>query len=75
MEDKRKLIEEIKELERELYIKRSKLASAEAMGQEKLAGGVDVEELRKAIKDLINLIGKHSKGGNSVEDIRKERDR
>jgi hypothetical protein len=82
MEDKQKLqfIEEIKQLERELYLKKSKLASAEAMEygttRPTLVGsGMCVEEWKKAIKELIDLIGMHSKGGNSVEDVQKERDR
>jgi len=82
MEDKQKLqfIEEIKQLERELYLKKSKLASAEAMKygitRPTLVGsGMHVEEWKKAITELISLIGKHSKGGNSVEDVQKERDR
>jgi len=82
MEDKQKLqfIEEIKQLERELYLKKSKLASAEAMEygitRPTLVGsGMRVEEWKKAITELINLIGIHSRGGNSVEDVQKERDR
>jgi len=34
-----------------------------------------VEEWKKAISELIKLIGQSSTGGDSVEDIRKERDR
>lgn len=80
MEDKQKLIEEIKQLERELYLRRSKLASAEAMeyGVTRpalLGRGADVEEWKKAIKELICLIGMHSPGGDSVEDIQSERNR
>ncbi len=82
MEDKQRLqfIEEIKQLERELYLKKSKLASAEAMEygvtRPTLVGkGACVEEWKKAISELINLIGMHSMGGDSVEDVQKERDR
>jgi len=82
MEEKEKaqFVEEIKQLERELYIKKSKLASKEAMGsgvpRPSLIGtGVRVEEWKKAITELINLIGMHSSGGNSVEDVQKERER
>jgi hypothetical protein len=80
MEEKERnlLIEEIKQLERELYLKRSKLASKEAMeyGVTRpglIGSGLNVEEWKKAITELINLIGMHSSGGNSVEDVRAER--
>lgn len=82
MEDKQKLqfIEEVKQLERELYLKKSKLASAEAMeyGATRptlIGSGVHVKEWKQAITELINLIRIHSRGGNSVEDVQKERDR
>ena len=82
MEDKQKLeiIEEIKQLERELYLKKSKLASAEAMEYgitrpTLIGSGMSGKEWKKAITELINLIGMQSKGGNSVEDVQKERDR
>lgn len=82
MEEEQKLqsIEEIKRLERELYLKKSKLASVEAMeygvtDPTLVGSGACVETWRKAITELINLIGMHSKGGNSVEDVQKERDR
>ncbi len=82
MEDEQKLkfIEEIKQLERELYLKKSKLASAEAMEYgitrpTLIGSGACIEEWKKAITELINLIGMHSEGGNSVEDVQKERDR
>jgi hypothetical protein len=80
MEEKERnlLIEEIKQLERELYLKRSKLASKEAMEYgvtrpDLIGSGLNVEEWKKAITELINLIGMHSSGGNSVEDVRAER--
>jgi hypothetical protein len=68
MEDKEReqLIEEIKKLERELYLKRSKLRELV---------GVDVKELERVIDELISQIGMISIGGNSVEDIRVERGR
>jgi len=81
MEAKKKLemLEEIKRIERELYLKKSKLASIEAMeygGTEHPVGsGLNVEEWKKAISELIKLIGQSSTGGDSVEDIRKERER
>lgn len=82
MEEKERiqLIEEIKQLERELYLKKSKLASKEAMEYGAtfttlIGSGVRVEEWKKAITKLIDLIGMHSTGGNSVEDVQKERER
>jgi hypothetical protein len=68
MEDKEReqLIEEIRKLERELYLKRSKLREL---------SGVDVKELERVIDELISQIGMISIGGNSVEDIRVERGR
>jgi hypothetical protein len=68
MEDKEReqLIEEIKKLELELYLKRSKLREL---------SGVDVKELERVIDELISQIGMISIGGNSVEDIRVERGR
>jgi len=82
MEPKEKLqmIEEIKRMERELYLKRSKLASTEAMEygatRPSLIGqGLNADDWKKALSELINLIGMHSAGGDSVEDIRKERER
>jgi len=68
MEDKERelLIEEIRKLERELYLKRSKLREL---------ARVDVKELERVIDELISQIGMISIGGNSVEDIRVERGR
>jgi hypothetical protein len=37
--------------------------------------GLNIEDLKKNIEDLISLIGAHSKGGNSVEDVKQERER
>ncbi len=82
MQDKQKLqvVEEIKRLERELYLKKSKLASVEAMEYNitrstLIGSGASKEVWKKAITELIDLIGRHSSGGNSVEDVGKERDR
>ncbi len=80
-ERKLKLIEEIKQIEREYYLKKSKLASMEAMeyggkafpsvsGEE-----IDIEGWKKAMLELIRQIGQSSRGGNSVEEIQKERER
>jgi len=40
-----------------------------------VGSGIRVEEWKKAITELIKLIGVYSRGGNSVEDVQKERDR
>ena len=77
-EEKTWLIEEIKKLEREVYLKKSKLASEEAMnyGESKHhPHDLNIEDLKKNIEDLISLIGAHSKGGNSVDDVKQERER
>lgn len=78
-EDKKiQLIEEIKKLERELYLKKSELASEEAKNYGSIhliASGNNPDEWKKVISELINLIGAHSSGGNSVEDIQRERER
>lgn len=78
MEKERKLqmLNEIKQIERELYLKRSQLASAEAMEPE--AGvyeGLDPEEWRKIFSRLTEEIGRLSTGGNSVEDIKRQREK
>ncbi len=76
-EEKAQLIEEIK-MEREVYLKKIKLSSEEAMnyGESKPhLHGLNIEDLKKNIEDLISLIGAHFKGGNSVEDVRQERER
>jgi hypothetical protein len=82
MEDRQRLelVQEIKELERKLYLKKSKLASAVGRGthsrrRTSVARDASVEEWKKAMAELIALIGKHSKGGNSEEDVRMERNR
>jgi len=82
METKHKLqiINEIKQLERELYLKRSQLASEEAMTygttRPALIGkGLDTKSWKEAFSELICLIGMQSNGGDSVEDLKKERQR
>ncbi|GFP32788.1 hypothetical protein HKBW3S42_01096 [Candidatus Hakubella thermalkaliphila] len=82
METKRdvEIIEEIKHLERELYLKRSKLASEKAMKYgvtlpSLVGSGLDFTEWKKVLSELIKLIGMHSVGGDSVEDVKKERGR
>jgi len=78
MEEDRKLqiLNEIRRIECGLYLKRSQLASVEAMEPE--AGvyeGSDPEEWRKVFSHLIEEIGRLSSGGDSVKDIRRERQR
>ena len=82
MEEKQKsqMIDEIKRIERELYLKKSQLAAAEAQeygvtSPSLLAEGLDAKEWKKAFSGLIERIGLVSVGGNSVEDIKKERQR
>ena len=75
-EEKLQMLDEIKRIERELYLKKSQLAAAEAMEPE--AGvyeGLDPDEWKKVFSQLIEEIGRLSTGGNSVEDIKRERQR
>jgi len=75
-EEKLQIFNEIKRIECELYLKRSQFASVEAMEPE--AGEhaeLDPEKWKKVFSELIEEIGRLSNGGNSVEDIRKERER
>jgi len=75
-EQKLRMFNEIKRMERELYLKRSQLAAVEAMEPE--AGvyeGLDPDEWKKVFSQLIEEIGRLSTGGNSVEDIRRQRER
>ncbi len=74
------LVKDISRMERELRAKRERLA----MSQEGKTnrdkpdapnGAALLEKRRKALRRLIESIGALSKGGNSVEDIRQERDR
>ncbi|MGC8970937.1 MAG: hypothetical protein ACP5K2_01885 [bacterium] len=82
MEKKQKLqiIEEIKKIERELYLKKTQLAVLEALEYEVtrpslLAEGLNPQEWKKVFSELITLIGQQSSGGNSIEDIKIERER
>ena len=75
-EEKLQILNEIKRVERELYLKRSQLAAVEAMEPEMDEyAGLDPEKWKKVFSDLIAEIGQLSTGGDSVEDIRKERER
>ena len=77
MEVKQKLqmIDEIRKIERELYLKKSQLAAAEsreygAALPSLLIEGLDTKEWKKAFSGLIEKIGLLSDGGNSVEDVK-----
>ena len=75
-EEKLQILNEIKRIERELYLKRSQFASVEAMEPEMGEyAGLDSEKWKKVFSELIAEIGQLSSGGNSVEDIKKERER
>lgn len=75
-EQKLQLFNEIKQIERELYLKRSRFASVEAMEPDAgIYEGLDPEEWKKVFSQLIEEIGRLSTGGNSVEDIKRERER
>lgn len=82
MEVKQKLqmIDEIRKIERELYLKKSQLAAAESREHSVtlpslLIEGLDTKEWKKAFSGLIEKIGLLSGGGNSVEDVKMERQR
>jgi len=72
---KTNLLEEIKRLERELYLKRSKLALEGEEVYSSDSEKINLEEWKKIFRKLISAIGKNSIGGNSVEDIKVERNR
>jgi len=64
------IAEKIRELERELYLQRSGSASREIDVPRILPpGSSDLAEWRK----LIDAIGKASRGGNALDDVRAER--
>jgi len=70
-----KLIKEINRLERELAIKKARLAALDAKESTlKQLKKLSPEEWKQEFDDLIKKIGECSSGGNSVEDQRKERE-
>ena len=76
MEEDKKLqiLDEIKRIERGLCLKRSQLASVDAMAPETgVYEGSDPEERKKVFSQLIKEIERLSTGGNSVEEIKRER--
>ncbi|HGJ65246.1 TPA: hypothetical protein ENS27_07630 [bacterium] len=75
-EQKLKMINEIKILERELYQKKSRLSVIESTDQEIEADKIlDSEEWKRIFSRLIKRTGELSIGGDSVEDIKRERER
>ena len=75
-EERLSLINEIKQIERELYLKRSQLAASEETNS-----GVDIyqaldpTEWKQVLSRCIEEVGALSQGGNSVEDVSSERQR
>ncbi|MDD3581306.1 MAG: hypothetical protein PHW74_09825 [Desulfobacca sp.] len=77
---KLQIMEEIKRIERELYLKKSRLAASEAQEYGPilpplLGEKAEVDDRIKIFSTLIEEIGLLSSGGNSVEDLRLERQR
>lgn len=74
---KNNLLNEIRELEQNLYEKKSQLRAWEV--QEDTGNmefnKLDKNEWKKIFKELIEKISQLSAGGNSVEDINRERER
>ena len=69
----KQMVEEIKQIERELYLKRSRLSAYKLMMQKE--NDTEYKDLKKKFDELIEEMGQLSTGGNSVEDVRKERSR
>jgi hypothetical protein len=76
-EQRLNLINEIKQIERELYLKRSRLAVSEegVTGGTSIYKGLDPTEWKQVFSRCIEQIGQRSRGGNSVEDVALERQR
>ncbi len=75
-QQKLQLINEIKQIDRELYLKKSYLAAAEALESSNgVDKGLDTQAWKLVFSQLIEQIGQLSTGGNSVEDIGSERQR
>jgi hypothetical protein len=72
------LLEQIRRLERELFLKKSQLAAAkrgEPVFSTLLGEGLDPANWQKIFRELREKVGMFSKGGSSVEDVHRERDR
>ena len=71
--DELQLMNEIKRLEKELYRKQSQLSSLRCTRGVKDFGR-DRAAWRREFDKLIKRFGELSSGGNSVQDVRRERD-
>lgn len=71
-EQKIQVLNEIKQIERELYLKKSLLASVESRTDD---SEMSSEAWRERFAQCVEEIGLLSAGGNSVEDIARERQR
>ncbi|MGC8783844.1 MAG: hypothetical protein ACP5RN_05610 [Armatimonadota bacterium] len=69
------ILEEIKRLEQEIERLKKLLASDEAEQMKQEDSADHVATTRTSLADLVRAIGKFSKGGNSVEDTHRERER
>lgn len=73
------LAREISRIERELYLKKSQLAATEARGRDLDLGVVGTtlghEEFKEAFSKIVKEVATTSVGGNSVEDLARERQR
>jgi hypothetical protein len=65
-EANRRIVEEIKELERELHRKRSELAARRTEG----TGDAEADARARRWRDLAERIGAVSPGGDAVDDAR-----
>jgi len=75
-EKKLQLISEIKQMERELYLKKSQLTSYEIIEHPRdKSKRKNTKNNRQRFLRLIKQVGLLSTGGNSVEDIKLERQR
>ena len=75
LEERLSLINEIKQVERELYLKRSQLASSDDAGSADIYQGLNPARWKQTFERCIEEIGQLSSGGNSVEDVAAERQR
>lgn len=74
LQQKLDILNEIKRIERELYLKISQLASVEAMEHDaSVYEGLDKNKWMQVFSQCIKEVGLYSRGGNSVEDIKMER--
>ena len=75
-EQRLNLINEIKQIERELDLKRSQLAVSEDSGTGAgIYKGLDPLEWKQVFSRCIQQIGELSSGGDSVKDVAMERQR